>query len=256
MDSLPPVPSDLRRIFEVRAEKYVNAPASVPALPWIYSFEFDDPEDAAVLASVVAVHMIASTASSRTEPWLIRGVLRASNGGLVLSLISVEHLSDPAIEVTGVVLHRVPVARLRDFATSYLAMASDFADVLAMRRAPEGVDPDTPWLVKQGEQDAARKQWARRVARQAKQVVPLQRGRKGYPVDHYRRIALLTLTIYEELKREGRRDVVKELAAREGVPYQTVRDWIRRARELGFLGPTQRGRSQWAAGPNLQRKEE
>jgi hypothetical protein len=222
-----------------------------PAPPWIYPLKLEDPYDEAVLAAVFAVHMIASTAVSGPEPWLIRGTLRASNGGLVVSRIGVEHLHDPSIEVTGVVLHRVPVARIRDFAASYLAMASDLADVLAVKRVPEGVDPDTPWLVEQQKQDVERKQWARRVARQAKQVVPLQRGRKGYPVDHYRRIARLALAIYEE----GRRDIVKELSAREGVPYQTVRDWIRRARELGFLGPTQRGRSQWAAGPNLDRKE-
>ena len=164
--------------------------------------------------------------------WLIRGVLREQvSGPLQLARVAVEHFDDPSVEVTGPVIRGVPVASLRDFANSYLAVAPG---VLADAGLPS----------------AAEKRWAKRVTRAAAEQ-PLRRGRAGYPIDHYRRIALLALDIYHE----DHRDVVKELAAREGRRYQTVRDWVRRARNLGFLGPTQRGRSQWAAGPNLYRKE-
>jgi hypothetical protein len=145
--------------------------------------------------------------------------------------VCIEHFLDPSVEVTSTVIRGVPAARLRDFANSYLAVAPI---VLAEAGLPSAAD----------------KRWAKRVT-QAAAKQPLRRGRGGFPVDHYRRIALRALEISEE----GHRDVVKELAAREGKPYQTIRDWVRRARELKFLGPTQRGRSQWFPGPNLYRKE-
>ena len=80
------------------------------------------------------------------------------------------------------------------------------------------------------------------------------RGRKGYPDLHYQRIALKAV----ELFTGGERHVVKALAEEEKRPYQTVRDWVRRARseELGFLAPVKQGRSDFRPGPNLYTKEE
>jgi hypothetical protein len=201
--------------------------------PWVYPVRFEDPDDEAVVAGIIAVHLIAPNAVSEPQPWLIRGVLRAQDAGpLQLARVAVEHFLDPSAEVTSTVIRGVPTARLRDFANSYLAVAPGVL-------AEEGVPSD------------AERRWATRVTRAAAKR-PLRRGRGGYSVDHYRRIALLALEIHDK----GHHDVVKELAAREDRPYQTVRDWVRRARELGFLKPAQRGRSQWVAGPKLYRKEE
>jgi hypothetical protein len=50
---------------------------------------------------------------------------------------------------------------------------------------------------------------------------------------------------------------VKALEEEECRPYQTIRDWIRRARqpELGFLEPSKQGQTNFRPGPNLYRKE-
>jgi hypothetical protein len=86
---------------------------------------------------------------------------------------------------------------------------------------------------------------------------PLNRGRHGYPDDHYRRIALRYLKLVEE-----RRDVLVALAQEESeglgrdVPRETVRDWVRRATELGFLLPGTPGRASKRPGPNLYRKDD
>jgi len=62
-----------------------------------------------------------------------------------------------------------------------------------------------------------------------------------------------------ELHEDGCRSVVATLAEEEKKPYQTVRDWLHRARskELGFLAPaTKQGRADFRPGPNLYPKED
>jgi hypothetical protein len=132
------------------------------------------------------------------------------------------------------VLHRIPVATIRDRAQAWLEPQEAIADVL-----------ETGWNIK-----PEQKRWARRVSAEAKKK-PLTRGRKGYPHEHYRRIALRAV----ELFGEGHRDVLARLTDEEGKPYQTVRDWIHRARSLGFLAPTKQGRADFRPGPNLYPKE-
>jgi hypothetical protein len=208
--------------------------------PWVRAESFSDPEDDAVIAWVAAVHMIRPSESvKREEPWLIRGLLRRAEAGPpLLSRLSVEHFPDCDLEVTGTVLRGVRVADIREDAYARL---KDRPIITAALRELGGRGPSPE-----------EERWAQRVAEEARKL-PLNRGRKGYPAEHYRRIALRCLKLYDD----GRRDVLKELAAEEDRPYQTIRDWVRRARdpELGFLAPGRQGRIDFRPGPNLYRKE-
>jgi hypothetical protein len=78
-------------------------------------------------------------------------------------------------------------------------------------------------------------------------------GRTGYPDDHYRRIALAYLSLLEQGEGRG---VLKALAAAEGKPRETVRDWVRIARKRGFLTEGRQGRAGAQAGPNLYERRE
>lgn len=94
---------------------------------------------------------------------------------------------------------------------------------------------------------AERKAWAHALAEEARSV-RLRRGRRGYPEDHYRRIALA----YLELQRQGvGRGIQQRLAEQEDRPWQTIRDWIHGATERGFLTPGKPGRAGRLPGPRL-----
>jgi hypothetical protein len=220
--------STLRRLWG----SYRDKRGEPPEPPWVVAKEFTDKADKQVIAAVVAIHPVAG------EPWLVRGVLRTSDQAPTLVRIAVEHFEDASVEPTSAVLHRIPVAKIRDLALAWLAPQETIADAL-----------EVGWTIK-----PAHKRWARRVSAEARKK-PLTRGRKGYPPEHYRRIALRAVELFSE----GHRDVVKRLTEEESKPYQTVRDWIARARapELGFLEPaTKQGRSDFRPGPNLYPKED
>lgn len=69
-------------------------------------------------------------------------------------------------------------------------------------------------------------------------------GRKPRDQDQLRRIA--------EAYLKGGRGVTQQLAEDFDMPVPTVKDWIRRAREEGWLTPAKHGRRGAAAGPRLQ----
>lgn len=81
-------------------------------------------------------------------------------------------------------------------------------------------------------------------------------GRGGYPTDVYEWVA----TQYLDLLRAGSRSVLAELARRASerfgrpVSVSTARDWVHRARELGFLTKGSRGRAQAEPGPRLRQR--
>jgi hypothetical protein len=96
--------------------------------------------------------------------------------------------------------------------------------------------------------------WAQAAAESARST-ELRRGRRGYPEDHYRRIALA----YLALQQQGVRGSPVRLAQDESTParpvaWQTMRDWIHRATELGFLSPGSPGRAGRSPGPNLYKE--
>jgi hypothetical protein len=76
---------------------------------------------------------------------------------------------------------------------------------------------------------------------------PKLEGRK-YPDAHYRDVAL----IYLELLAQGhQRRIAVKLAEQLGITKQAARDWIHRARELGYLTPSQQGRPGGRAGHRI-----
>jgi hypothetical protein len=193
-----------------------------------------DARDEAVIAGVVALVAVAG------EPWLVRGILRASDDAARLTRVGVQHFTDAAGEVTSTVWKAIPVATIRSRALAWLEPQAVIVGAVA---------EDPGWRIPE-----ERTQWARRVSAEARKQ-PLIRGRGGYPPAHYRRIALRAI----ELHKDGARDVVKQLAAEERRPTPTVRHWIHRARsdEYGFLAkPEKQGRREFLPGPNLYPKED
>lgn len=88
---------------------------------------------------------------------------------------------------------------------------------------------------------------ARRTA-SAYREVKLERGPRGFPAEHYRRIARAYLKLQEQGVSRG---IIRQLAEQEGRPWQTIRDWVHRATELEFLSAGVPGRAGRTAGPKL-----
>ena len=69
-----------------------------------------------------------------------------------------------------------------------------------------------------------------------------------YPDDHYHDVAIL----YLELLRQGQgQKILVTLAALLGISRQTARNWVHRARQLGYLAQGTRGRAGATPGPKL-----
>lgn len=88
---------------------------------------------------------------------------------------------------------------------------------------------------------------ARRAA-DAVKATPLRRGSRGYPDDHYRGVALEYLRLQAEGRSKG---LLIDMAETYGRPRETIRDWVRGARERGFLSGGVRGKVGAEPGPNL-----
>lgn len=93
----------------------------------------------------------------------------------------------------------------------------------------------------------------------------LRKGRKGYPDDFYRRVAIRYLELCDDNERKGG-SVLHRLAQeatdekwtpdRTGdVPKETVRSWLREAKRRQMLETPNRGVRGGGAGPNLYPKE-
>lgn len=219
------------RELRARAKKYETDPTAVPPLPWIFPRSVSS-DDKTLAAEVHAGIEIRPSRGASPQLWLVRGTFRVKGSEpLRLTQLSIEHLLDPMAEVTSVVVHGLQVARLRDRVAAYLAIAAE----------PVALLVGTPKAKRRGRQIA-------RAAKQARRV-----GRRGKGEAFYRRIALEALKLYDEGK--GSRTVISDLAAGHGRGYSTIRDWIAKARELGFLAPARKGHQQWLPGPALNRKE-
>ena len=84
------------------------------------------------------------------------------------------------------------------------------------------------------------------------QSQPRKRGPRGHPDEHYRRVAYLYLKLYQA----GARPLLVVLGQQLQVPAETARDWVHRARELGFLSPGKQGRKGATPGPRLREPDE
>lgn len=198
--------------------------------------DFRDPDDPSTAAAVVALHRVpvSETNLDEEQPWLIRGVLRIEGSGrLVLVRLSVEHFNDPTVEVTGYVLHRLPIGTIRKKAFEWLEA----------KHVTLSAFEATGLLVSDDE-----KAWERRVTAAVKKPRRRRPGPQGHGDDFYRGIALRAIKLYDGLRR---RDVVKALTEERQAKHETVRGWIRVARERGFLATVTQGRTDFRAGPNL-----
>jgi hypothetical protein len=221
---------DLNEAFENRSQN---------DWPWVRTrllpkADEDRPADEANVAEFIAGDWIKPTDEApHAQPWVFRGILRRSTRGLlVVSEFEVEPYRPGGAEVTGTVLRGVRLAPIRQKAIAALGGIALFHETAA-----------SAGLSRISKEDVKR---AQRAAADAEKQ-PLNRGRHGYPPDHYRRIALR----YLELIGQGRRDVLVALATEEGRKRETIRDWVRKATKLGFLAPGKQGRAEARPGPNL-----
>lgn len=175
--------------------------------------------------------------------WQVEGIAAVVDGELVIHelLVKPANLADtaPTGGVTTTVLRSIPLGGLMGALRT------------AWSEGPAGI---ASWEATTGESfEAARKQ-AERAARAVKST-GIKRGRKGYPDDHYRWVALE----YLALQREGwSRGILVELAkratkhlGRDFVARETVRDWVAEARKRQFLTKATQGRAGANPGPNL-----
>jgi len=77
---------------------------------------------------------------------------------------------------------------------------------------------------------------------------PPPRDGRSYPDEHYRDIARLYLDLLDQ---GHRRHITAELAQQLDIPTSTARNWIHRARTLGYLTPSRQGQPGAHAGPRL-----
>lgn len=204
--------------------------------PIVIAQPLDDSLDESEIAEFAAGTLV------NGEPWLIQGVLRSDPAGPpIVARLRAENFPVADVEVTGTVLRSLPIARIRDKALAWLIP-------LAVGR--QALADASGWAITPDDVERARE-----TAAQAERP---QRGRRGHPPEHYRRIAFR----YLELLKDGQRKVLVALADEESerlgrtIPRETVRDWVRKATRLGFLAPGKRGRAEARPGPNLYKKKE
>jgi hypothetical protein len=178
------------------------------------------------------------------EPWLVKGDLASVDGVALTQALTIwRWRGGSGSEVTGTVLRSVRVALIRDRALQ------------GLRRADVAVDSYRT-LLGLSALDERERELIRRAAASARRE-GLKRGRTGYPDDHYRGVALRYLELVDEgYGRQPGKGIRSRLARDYDRPPETVRDWIRRARELGFLEGGGPGRLDVRPGPNLRPREE
>lgn len=166
--------------------------------------------------------------ASHEMPWSAEMALVLREGRPVLDDV-VFHCPGPA-GLTTDALRDFPVALVLDTARRQLVTMGDHA----------GLSPVA---------DPATEEFRRRARRAAKSVGGgPHRGRIGYGEAHYRALALDYLELQDA---HGHRGLRERLAQQYDVSPETMRDWIRRARELQFLSKATPGRGGSDAGPRL-----
>jgi hypothetical protein len=173
--------------------------------------------------------------------WIAWGDLIATPGGhLALGPLSIapypgattnlEPGSPPYRGVTSEVLRAVPIERLIREIVAYLQTVADWQQHLA----------DTYGWAPPADQQQL-------LADAVKRTRSSTRRRK-YPDDHYRDVALL----YLQLLGQGQTSTpIAHLAKKLGVTTPTARNWVHRARQLGYLTQGSRGKPGAQPGPRL-----
>lgn len=176
--------------------------------------------------------------------WQVEGVLVANDERLTFHelLVRPRNRDDgaPGAGVTTSVLRAVPLGGLLSAARAALM---------------EGPRQVASWEEAMGQPFATLKAQAEQAAA-AVQGTDLKRGRKGFPDDHYRWVALKYLDLQDQGWSKG---ILEELAEAAGphlkreypVARATARDWVATARARGFLTKATQGRAGADPGPNL-----
>jgi hypothetical protein len=198
--------------------------------PFVVATAHKEKQDTAVFARFVALYLLDDI------PWLLRGVLASDTSGApVVRRLAIEPWQDQGPEVTSEVTHRVRVALVRDRALVQLRLEPQLlqlAEIGAQVR------------VTAADQLAADELAAKAGSR--------KRGRPPlFGPEHYAGIARDCIALF----RQGHRGIRATLARERSVSEATVRDWIKRARELGFLSESKHGKADYRPGPNLTAKE-
>lgn len=234
-----PSPVDTKSLEELL--EFHHSGARTPS-PYVLARDFKEEGDESVFGAAFAIQI------EENESWLVRGVLRAVAGGTpVMSRITVEHLTDPAREVTGAIIRAIKFASIRNDA--FVRLRQRATSLATLQQLPT----TSPWI-RPSDVEAAQSA-AAHAGRGALATGP----HGGYSVEHYRHIARRYIHL---VVADGRRDVLNALceeeAVRLGQPIQKerMRSWVRKATKMGFLSPGQRGKSGRKPGPNLYKKEE
>lgn len=202
----------------------------------------------------------------RTDNWALTGAVALEAGVLVIAQLSIvpsfyrpprgvrrqRHELVPAGGVNSAVLRDIRVGEVLAGVQAAIAKRGDLLESMRRQHAEHvraGRGSDVAFReITDDEIATARK------AALAALAAPLRRGRRGYPDDLYRQVALTYLDVLRE--RPAGRGVLDEVARRlstEGRPVspETARDWIRRARDLEFLTPATPGKAGAEPGPRL-----
>ncbi len=175
--------------------------------------------------------------------WIIWGDLIASPGGhFALGPLSIgpypgaEHTLEPGASpyrgITSEVLRALPIEHLIHQIVVHLQPHPDW-----QQRLTEKHGQQTPIDHRQLIADAVARVNAR----------PEGRAR-AYPEHHYHDVALLYLNLLET---GHGRNVLVQLADLLGISHQTARNWVHRARQLGYLTPGTQGRAGALPGTQL-----
>jgi hypothetical protein len=170
------------------------------------------------------------------ERWLLRGELIPDEqaGLLQLARLTIEPWGHRA-DVTGALWRKLRIAEVRDRAIQKVQALGDRPTYC------RGADPEDWW---------PDFDWDTPAYRQHAEVHSRKRhkGRRTHSDTHYRDIALAYLRLYENGTRRG---ILQALAGQYQVPWQTIRDWVARARQLDYLTKGKPGRAGARPGPRL-----
>lgn len=176
----------------------------------------------------------------------IEGRFSEDDGLMKLRALTIA--ANPGHEVTSEVLRAVEIPKLVNAAREAIARSahSFTPEYLDEFEAEHGIRPQQSW-------DAETVAFARRRIKAAS----ARAARSGRPTlgdEHYRWVALRYIELIEAQKARGiltqiARDAEPRL--RRPVQIDTVKTWVTKAREKGFLTPGEKGRASGAAGPHL-----
>jgi hypothetical protein len=170
-------------------------------------------------------------------PWFICGELAkvAISRLYRIAYVTIEPWGDDDIEVTGTLLRELHLAAIRDEAVRYFLWAGE---------PRMQYDPKVRRFQFFPDETEARRDVVATARAETR-----RRGRPGYPDAFFQDIAQQLLHVCETI--EGR-DMYGPLSEQYQVPRDTMRSWVRRATQKGFLLPGEPGRTGRQPGPRLR----